>query len=254
MKMKLLTATLILVIGLALIGPFGLGPTGVVSWDGSAQAAAVTNPPAPQAQAPGWSRGQQNLALSYDDCVRRMSEALQAEGYNKDGNSGGNFVAGTKAVHTAVIICSPAPEAKMFVQIVVASNGDGGGRERQCLQAEMERPGSGCGGRTQPPVATGTCTFQYQTWDSSHWTARIDRGQFVHAPNGDFGAAHRDTIIRYLSWDGNRWTAKISGDRFVHAPNEDWNRAHDDVILNYINWNGAHGTVRISDCGVTGIP
>src|SRR5580765_1425767 len=95
------------------------------------------------AQAPGWSRGQQNLALGYDECVQRMSVALQAEGYNKDSNSGGNFVAGTKAIHTAVIICSPAPEAKMFVQIVVASNGEGGGRERQCLQAQMERPGSG---------------------------------------------------------------------------------------------------------------
>jgi hypothetical protein len=101
-----------------------------------------------QAQAPGWSRGQQNLAISYDECVRRMPAALQAEGYNRDGNSGGNFVAGYKAVHTAVIICSPAPEAKMLVQIVVASNGDGGGRERQCLQAQMEQPGasSKCGG------------------------------------------------------------------------------------------------------------
>ena len=104
----------------------------------------------PQAQAPGWSRGQQNLAITYDDCVRRMSGALQAEGYNKDPNSAGNFVAGTKAVHTAVIICGPAPESRMLVQIVVASNGDGGARERQCLQAQMERPGSysGCGGNT----------------------------------------------------------------------------------------------------------
>ena len=253
--MKLLISTLMLVVGLALISAFEHGSAGVVSWGDSAQAAAVTNPPPLQAQAPGWSRGQQNLALSYDDCVRRMPAALQAAGYSQDGNSGGNFVAGTKAIHTAVIICSPAPEAKMFVQIVVASNGDGGGRERQCLQAEMERPGSGCGGgRTSPPAATGACAFQYQTWDSSHWTARIDRDQFVHAPNGDFAAAHSDTIIRYLSWDGNRWTAKISGNHFVHAPNDDWSRAHDDVILNYIDWTGARRTVRIGDCGVIGLP
>jgi hypothetical protein len=205
------------------------------------------------AQAPGWSRGQQNLALSYDDCVQRMSVALQAEGYSKDSNSGGNFVAGSKAIHTAVIICSPAPEAKMFVQIVVASNGDGGGHERQCLQAQMERPGSGCG-QTKPPVSNSVCSFQYQTWDTSHWTARIDGSQFVHAPNGDFGAAHPDNIIRYISWDGNRWTAKISGNHFVHAPNEDWNRAHDDVILNYIDWNGARGSIRIGNCGVIGLP
>jgi len=91
-----------------------------------------------QAQPPGWSRGQQNLAISYDECVRRMAVALQAEGYGRDANSGGNFVAGTKGVHTAVIICSPAPNARMLVQIVVASNGDGGGYERQKLQARME--------------------------------------------------------------------------------------------------------------------
>jgi hypothetical protein len=84
------------------------------------------------APAPGSSRGQQNLAIGYDECVRRMPAALRAEGYSEDANSGGNFVAGTKAVHTAVIICSPAPDARMLVQIVVASNGDGGGRETFC--------------------------------------------------------------------------------------------------------------------------
>jgi hypothetical protein len=127
------------------------------------------------------------------------------------------------------------------------------GVEREKLQAQMEQPGNDRG-QTNPPISTSACTFQYQGWDGSHWTARIDRDQFVHAPNGDFGASHRDTIIRYLSWDGNRWTAKISGNHFVHAPNEDWSRAHDDVILNYIEWNGARGQVRIGDCGVTGIP
>ena len=202
------------------------------------------------AQAPGWSRGQQNLGISYDECARRMPAALQAEGYRRDDQPGGNFAVGIKGVHTAVIICSPAPDAKMLVHVVVASNGDGGGSERQRLQAQMERPGSG---PIKPPVSTGTCTFQYTGWDGSQWTARVDRDQFVHAPNGDFRASHQDTIIRYISWDGNRWTARISGDHFVHAPNEDWSRAHNDVILNYINWSGAQVTFRIGDCGVTGI-
>jgi len=92
------------------------------------------------AQAPGWSRGQQTLALSYNDCVGRMAAALQAEGYRRDDQPGGNFAVGIKDVHTAVIICSPAPDSKMLVQIVVASNGPGGGAERQKLQAQMERP------------------------------------------------------------------------------------------------------------------
>lgn len=124
-----------------------------------------------QAASPGWSRGQQNLALSYDECVRRMPLALEAEGYRRDDAGGGNFAAGMKAPHTAVIICSPAPENKMLVQIVVASNGDGGGRDRQCLQAQMERLGSypdcrssgnsggpGTGSLMWKPVGTGDCS------------------------------------------------------------------------------------------------
>jgi len=97
---------------------------------------------ASMAQAPGWSRGQQNLAISYDECLRRASAALQGEGYRID-YAGGNFAVGIKGVHTGVIICSPAPESKMLVHIVVASNGDGGGVERQRLQARMEGSGSG---------------------------------------------------------------------------------------------------------------
>jgi hypothetical protein len=109
--------------------------------------------PAALAQAPGWSRGQQDLAITYDECMRRGPAALQAEGYRIDYNAG-NFAVGIKNVHTAVIICSPAPDSKMLVQIVVASNGEGGGTERQQLQARMEQPGlpprSGGGGNVPP--------------------------------------------------------------------------------------------------------
>ena len=139
--MRRLCLTCISFLTLVLLG----APAGRTIWDDSARAAA--NLFAGQSQAPGWSRGQQDLAINYDVCVSRMPTALQAEGYSKDPNSGGNFVAGSKDAHTAVIICSPAPEGRMLVQIVVASNGEGGGSERQCLQAQMERPGSssGCG-------------------------------------------------------------------------------------------------------------
>jgi hypothetical protein len=93
------------------------------------------------AQAPGWSRGQQLLAITYDECVRRAPQALQAEGYRID-YAAGNFAVGIKDVHTVVLICNPAPDAKLAVNIVVASNGEGGGTERQRLQAQMERPGA----------------------------------------------------------------------------------------------------------------
>lgn len=92
--------------------------------------------PAFAQSAPGWSRGQQSLAISYGECLNRARHAIQNEGYRTDYNAG-NFVVGIKSVHTAVIICDPVTASKMSVQVVVASNGPGGGVERQRLQAEM---------------------------------------------------------------------------------------------------------------------
>lgn len=98
-----------------------------------------------RAQAPGWSRGQQLLAITYDEGIRRAATALQAEGYRLD-YSAGAFSVGIKGIHTAVIMCNPAPDAKLTVNIVVASNGQGGGEERQRLQMRMDN--------SAPPTVT----------------------------------------------------------------------------------------------------
>jgi len=102
------------------------------------------------AQAPGWSRGQQDLAISYDDCLRRASAALTAEGHRID-YAAGNFAVGITGVHTSVIICNPLAAVRNAVNIVVASNGEGGGALRERLQARMSgiqppAPGGGGGG------------------------------------------------------------------------------------------------------------
>lgn len=86
---------------------------------------ATSEPFVQQAQAPGWSHGQQNLAVTYDECVRRAPMALRAEGYRID-YAAGAFAVGIKNVHTAVVMCNQAPEGKTWVNIVVASNGEGG--------------------------------------------------------------------------------------------------------------------------------
>ena len=88
-------------------------------------------------QAPGWSRGQQELAITYEECLKRASSSLTAEGHRID-NAAGNFAVGIKGVHTSVIICNPLPNGRNVVNIVVASNGEGGGSLRQALQARME--------------------------------------------------------------------------------------------------------------------
>src|SRR6188472_1391405 len=88
------------------------------------------------ADAPGWSRGQQELPITWEECVKRAGGALQAEGYRIDQPS--PFAVGIKGVHTAVIMCNPSAGQKMWVNIVVASNGEGGGAERQRLQGRMD--------------------------------------------------------------------------------------------------------------------
>lgn len=158
------------------------------------------------AQAPGWSRGQQNLAITYDECMRRAPAALQAEGYRIDYNSG-NFAVGIKDVHTAVIICSPAPEAKMLVHIVVASNGEGGGIEREKLQAQMERPGA-----RQPGGSCSTPDFFNTT--------------FVWNDNGrDLGTIkfHRDGRAE-VTWINvtHTWRTDRNGDLMVYADGTRW--------------------------------
>jgi hypothetical protein len=88
------------------------------------------------AEAPGWSRGQQEQPIPWEECVRRGGAAMQAECYRIDQPS--PFVVGMKGQHTAVIMCNPSPNQKQWVNIVVASNGEGGGLERQRLQARMD--------------------------------------------------------------------------------------------------------------------
>jgi len=110
------------------------------------------------AQAPGWSRGQQLLGITQEECRKRSASALRAEGYRVDYDAGA-FSVGIKSVHTAVLMCNPAPEGKTWVNIVVSSNGDGGGEQRQRLQAQMERSGIVSGGGDNPIVGVWTWAF-----------------------------------------------------------------------------------------------
>ena len=110
------------------------------------------------AQAPAWSRGEQNLPISYDECYARAGNALQAEGYNIT-NRGGAFIGGNKDVHAAVIMCNVAPNNRTWANIVVASvSSDSGvpGLERQRLQARMDRPAA--------PPSAGNGATACGTW------------------------------------------------------------------------------------------
>jgi hypothetical protein len=213
--MKLLAFTFICTVALVFIGSLAFGLEGKMVLGESARAAGTLDSFAPQAQAPGWSRGQQSLAISYDECVRRMPAALQAEGYSKDPNSGGNFVAGSKAVHTAVIICGPAPEAKMLVQIVVASNGEGGGRERQQLQAQMDQPSASSQAGLCREGNPGQPVRMIQSSDSL---------TFVNeSGNKSRGHFENSTTVVADEWEGGL-RGTVSSDGIRWANNTNWLR------------------------------
>lgn len=213
--MRRLSLTCVSALALVLLGALASGVVGKMIRGDSARAAAALTSLEPQASAPGWSRGQQNLAIGYDVCVRRMSAALSAEGYRRDDQPGGNFAAGIKDPHTAVIICGPAPEGRMLVQIVVASNGDGGGRERQCLQAQMEQPGaSRCGGGGGNPGQGGACrgpdffNTTFEQWDNGRSLGTIN--------------FYRDGTAR-ASWFGSEaWRTDSNGDLLMYADGTRW--------------------------------
>jgi hypothetical protein len=115
------------------------------------------------AGAQAWSRGLQDLAISADECMLRAGRALQAEGY-AIGTRGDDFIAASKAIHTAIVMCDPGPGGRTWVNIVVVSCGasDGGvpGSERVRLQQQMESTASGGGGEIGAwrPVGSGDCT------------------------------------------------------------------------------------------------
>jgi len=152
------------------------------------------------AQAPGWSRGQQNLAITYDECGRRASLALQAEGYRIDYATGG-FTVGIKDIHTAVITCNTAPENRIWVNVVVASNGGGGGEQRQRLQAQMDRPNDGqargCGLGARWRVTDGG-------WNGI-WTRRGNSDVFDAVWNKD---GQQFTATLTIRIEGNRVNVK----------------------------------------------
>jgi hypothetical protein len=123
------------------------------------------------AQSPGWSRGQQVVSLSFEDCVRRAASSLQAEGYQVE-YSAGAFAVGRKDVHTGVIMCNGAPDGQQWVNIVVASNGDGGGTQRQRLQAQMN--GAPTTPPPPPPPPGGATAVTWYTTTK----------EFLNRPNG----------------------------------------------------------------------
>jgi hypothetical protein len=111
------------------------------------------------AQAPAASRGIQLLPVTADDCMRRARTALEGEGFTIIDPVGPDHYYGRKQNHTAVIMCSPAPDGKMWANVIVATSGtlEGTvpGAERVRIQQRLYP-------EDRPPTVTAATTWSTQ--------------------------------------------------------------------------------------------
>ncbi len=172
------------------------------------------------AQAPVWSRGEQLLPISYDECMQRAESALASEGFGIV-HRGGAFVVGQKGIHTAVIMCNVAPERKTWANIVVASsanNGDVPGEERVKLQGRMDRavgrnPNlSGNWYRTNDPCKRTLITQSGNTLTFTNEFGNSSKGSFLDA-----------TTVVATDWEGGlRGRISSDGSRIDWANGASW--------------------------------
>jgi hypothetical protein len=170
------------------------------------------------AQTPAWSRGIQNLSISFDECKSRARRALDAEGYTIE-NQGGSFnsdffFAGYKDVHNAVITCNSSPEGKTWANIFVASctgnrNANVPGAERVRLQQRMDQSSSaGCGlGRVWNDIESGLNMTWVRRGDSNVFdVSGIAGGNTFTAEQAIEIRGNKVYINRYKASDGNTCT------------------------------------------------
>lgn len=166
------------------------------------------------AQAPAWSRGEQLLSISYDECMQRAESALVSEGFGIV-HRGGAFMVGQKGIHTAVIMCNVAPEQKTWANIVVASaanDGDVPGMERVKLQARMDRPG----GRN--PNLSGNW---YRTNDPCKRTSITQSGNALTFTN-EFGNSSKGRFLDATTVVATDWESSLCGKIRSDGKRIDW--------------------------------
>lgn len=170
---------------------------------------------------PAISRGEQLLSITGDECMRRALLAFQEEGYNATWQ-GANLYLGQKEIHSAYIMCNAAPDGKMWVNIVVASNaGDGNvpGAERVKLQGRMDKSGGGDSGGTLKGEWDIKCCN-----DELGWTLSITQ-QEGNSFSGSFSSGYgggvvtngqlRDNTIEFDRSEGGwkqHWSAQLVND------------------------------------------
>jgi hypothetical protein len=150
------------------------------------------------------SRGEQLLSIIGDECMRRAEFALKSESYNA-ARAGGNFWSGPKGSYYASIACNAAPDGKMWINTVLASNRDDGGAERVRLQQRIDRPAGG----DSCIVGTWNCSY---TGGSGQVTINGDGTMTDGSKSGRWGLTDARTRTYALSWPNSTDTLVVSSD------------------------------------------
>jgi hypothetical protein len=144
------------------------------------------------AASPAVSRGEQLLAIGFDECIARARAAFPAEGYTVKGYDDTSFVFAQKGIHTAYITCSPAPSNKIWVNVFVASYTQAGhipGSERLRLQTRMAQG-------LMPRTFSGTWSVT-KDWRTLMLEQRGDQvtGRYLNPPGALHGTVIGDTLV-----------------------------------------------------------
>ena len=144
------------------------------------------------AASPAVSRGEELLAMSFEDCIARARTAFLEEGFKITTVDNTSYVLARKGIHNAYITCSPAPADKTWANVFVASYTQDGkipGAERSKLQLRMAA--------AAPLVDfTGTWTVSTQ-WGSLAIEQSGDQltGRFFEPPGSFTGKVYGDTAL-----------------------------------------------------------
>lgn len=200
------------------------------TWGFIGMSAAATAIFAPQASALSLSRGQQTLDVPYQECLRRAHAAFVAEGFDAQPSQGASFVGGFRGSSGGYITCNPLSDARMIVNVFVASEGTSDsnvpGAFRVRLQQRMES--AAVSAPVPPPPQQTGLTGRWS------WNAGCPEGAYGHrltiGPIGADGSftgkfddvgdlvgrvqGNRIEFIRTGQWAGQvqqqRWTAILT--------------------------------------------
>lgn len=193
-----------------------LGNRWLRPWSFIAMSVAATAMFAPHASALSLSRGQQTLDVSYQECLRRAHAAFVAEGFNAQASQGASFVGGFLGSSGGYITCNPLSDARMIVNVFVASEGTSDPNVPGAFRARLQQRMASEAAPPLPPPAPQQAALT-GGWS---WQAGCPEGGY----NGRFtlGSFGADGSFTGKFDQGGDLAGRVQGNRIEFIRNGQW--------------------------------